>query len=187
MFCRSGTLTFIFLMFLFLPVHAGKYTRRGPQRGMPAAAQSRIAAVRNDLGRLRAQLDSLRSGVDSVISKLEQRIENLEKKDELQEPEELIQEAERFVQKEKKEEKLSIGKKFRSGTRQLQALNPNISVTGDLLGSLSTSNNPLITTPSEFSDGRDRFFLREVELDIVAPLDPFTRGKFFIGIERGEI
>jgi hypothetical protein len=63
----------------------------------------------------------------------------------------------------------------RGGQRQLSMLNPEISVTGDLLGTWYAEGPPALTDQNGFA-------LRAAEFHILAPLDPFTRGKFFIDI-----
>lgn len=63
----------------------------------------------------------------------------------------------------------------RGGQRQLSMLNPEISVTGDLLGTW------LVDGPHT-APVTDHFYLRAAEFHILAPLDPYTRGKFFLDI-----
>ena len=65
------------------------------------------------------------------IEKLEGLIEHKEQENEL---EKLLQEASHLGSKEKKNE-VDISKKFSSGVRQQQGLNPNLSVLGDFFGS----------------------------------------------------
>ena len=62
---------------------------------------------------------------------------------------------------------------FVGRTRSLQALNPEISVNGDLYGSIQ-SDNPTV----------DNFIPREFELSFVSALDPFTRAKVFLTVEE---
>jgi len=64
---------------------------------------------------------------------------------------------------------------IRGGQRQLSMLNPEISITGDLLGTW------LVDGPAT-APVVDRFYLRAAECHILAPLDPYTRGKFFLDI-----
>jgi hypothetical protein len=92
---------------------------------------------------------------DSIeLQKLEKRIEDLEnillKRKEEEEIQMLLDEAARLSTMEK-DEKTDISKKFHSGVRQQQGLNPNISVGGDFFGAVSTSKNDLIAESSEFS------------------------------------
>ncbi len=124
------------------------------------------------------------------ILNLEQRIEDLEstikqgeEKDELQK---LKEEAEGLSVQEKGEE-ADISKKFHSGLRQQQGLNPNISVGGDFFGACSSSKNNLISEPSEFSDGSNGMYMRGLEMSFVAPLDPFARGKVFMHLHKHEV
>jgi|GEM_PF-370672 len=83
---------------------------------------------------------------------------------------------------------------FYGRQRQLNQLNPEISMTGDFIGVVRSPQTPTTGTPYTFWDGMDfdsalgylpsgnRFFMRAAEFNVVAPLDPFTRGKFFLEI-----
>ncbi|MBN2030207.1 hypothetical protein JW824_08165 [bacterium] len=122
------------------------------------------------------------------IDSLSQIIENLElerkKEIEQSELEALLNKASSLASQEKEEE-ATVARVFRGGERQLQALNPNISLTGDFTGSVTNAKSAMVTDPGPLTDGRNRFFMREAEFHIIAPLDPFTRGKFFLGIPGG--
>ncbi|HUU27554.1 MAG TPA: hypothetical protein VM123_07060 [archaeon] len=169
---RSGSVALILLLTFFITAFAQQGPGRDPRIGTEAA-----------IDRVMTELDSLKARLDSINKELGGRLDSLEQKEEIRELEELLKEADRYVQKEKEKE-IPISRKFHSGTRQLQALNPNISLTGDMLVSASSSNNPVITEPGDFTDGSDRFIIRGVDLNFEAPLDPFTRGKFFFGVDH---
>ena len=62
---------------------------------------------------------------------------------------------------------------FVGRARSLQALNPEISLNGDVYASIQSE------TP-----GRDNFIPREFELSFVSALDPFTRAKVFLAAEE---
>lgn len=62
---------------------------------------------------------------------------------------------------------------FVGRTRSLQALNPEISLNGDLYGSIQSDD------PST-----DNFIPREVEVSFISALDPFTRAKVFLAAEE---
>ena len=82
---------------------------------------------------------------------------------------------------------------FTGYQRMLNALNPEISLTGDFISYYRTPSRPsgppflassgqnINTWLGEFPAG-NRFFLRGAELNVVAPLDPYTRGKFFFDV-----
>jgi len=82
--------------------------------------------------------------------------------------------------------------RFQSAQRQMNQLNPEISMGGDFMGWIRSPETVRATdgTPLEpaFAAG-NRFWFREAELSIIAPLDPYTRGKFFFGIpsDGGEL
>lgn len=112
------------------------------------------------------------------IEKLEALIAEKEQEDEL---EKLLQEASNLGSKEKKKE-VDISKKFSSGVRQQQGLNPNLSVLGDFFGSYTSESTDLVNEPSDYTHGSNGVFMRSLELSFVAPLDPFARGKAFLDI-----
>ncbi len=116
------------------------------------------------------------------IEELEKRIQELEaeKKEEksISELDALLQDID-SVQNQSSDEDDSIKRVFRSDARQQQQLNPEISLTGDFSGSYTTGKEDYFNELGNFTTGRNKFFLREAQLNVVAPLDPFTRGKFF--------
>ncbi len=112
------------------------------------------------------------------LERLEKEISGKKKEDELAK---LMEEAEMLSDKEKTE-KVDISKKFHSGVRQQQGLNPNISVLGDFFGSVSDVDNSNISEPGDRTHGSNGLFMRSLEMSFVAPLDPFARGKAFLDI-----
>ena len=123
--------------------------------------------------------DSLSKKIFELEQSLEEIKETLSDQKQNDEFEALLKEAERLAQQEE-EHKVDVSKKYFSGVRQQQGLNPNISFGMDFFGGVSTSKENSISDPSDISYGNNGFFLREAELALVAPLDPFTRGKAFI-------
>jgi hypothetical protein len=122
------------------------------------------------------------------VAELEARIENLEKEkkqaEQKSELEKLLKEAETVAAQDQTAEKMPETKVFTSGERQQQALNPNISVTGDFIGNFSD-----LEVEEHAADehghgalGGKQFMLREAEFHIISNLDPYTRAKFFLGI-----
>ena len=112
------------------------------------------------------------------IEKLEAAVEEKKKEDDLAK---LLEEAEMLSEKQKSEE-IDISKKFHTGVRQQQGLNPNLSVLGDFFGSVSSVNDEITSEPGERTHGSNGLFMRSLELSFVAPLDPFARGKAFLDI-----
>ena len=134
---------------------------------------------------LKEQLDKINDEYRDKITDLESRIEAIERARERQEQESELQQLLDDVGKlsqETAKPSADINRVFKGDTRQQPQLNPEISVTGDFFGSCTTSDDPGITDPGDFSDGMNQFYLRDLGLHFVAPLDPFTRGKFFLGI-----
>ena len=120
---------------------------------------------------------------DSVkILQLEERIKKLEDKIEQDDLEKLLEEAETVANK--KEEKKET-KEFKSGQRSLQAINPEISVVGDMYG-MYIANDKGFT-----EDLRSGAFFRVLGLHFQSNLDPFSFTKAAIeftpsGVEFGE-
>jgi hypothetical protein len=114
--------------------------------------------------------------LEKTINEMARTIAEQDQKEEL---ETLMREAEQLSTREE-EVRVDMSKKYFSGLRQQQGLNPNISFGMDFFGGISTSDADYISEPSELGYGNNGFFLREAELSLVAPLDPFTRGKAFI-------
>jgi len=138
-------------------------------------------------------LMTIRQQQDSTLQKLEQlarlvdelktKVEKKEQEDELKK---LMEQAKQLATVKRKET-AGIGKRFHTGVRQQSVLNPNISASGDFFGSISTSKASFINKPSALTYGNNGFYLRELQLSLISPLDPFTRGKTFISMSAGEI
>ena len=114
--------------------------------------------------------------LEKTVRTLNEMIMEEKQEDEMQK---LLDEADR-LSTEEEEQKIDVSKKFFSGVRQQQGLNPNISFAGDFFGGVSSSNASSINDPSDISYGNNGLFLREAQMSFIAPLDPFTRGKGFI-------
>ena len=114
--------------------------------------------------------------LDSTLREIQKSIAEQNQKDEF---EALLKEADR-LSTQQEEVKVDLSKKYFSGVRQQQGLNPNISFGMDFFGGFSTSDASSICEPGEISYGNNGFYLREAQLSLIAPLDPFTRGKAFI-------
>ena len=126
--------------------------------------------------------------LEKAIEDLNDKIMEKEQEDELKK---LMEEADRLSALQE-EESLDVSKKYYSGARQQQGLNPNISFGADFFAAKSTSDNQDITDPSDIFYGNNGFHMREAQISFIAPLDPFTRGKAFIaagpeGIEIDEV
>jgi len=146
--------------------------------------------TKDDLEQLKADLETIKEShelkvkeLEKLIHEIKQQIEKKEKQDELQK---LLEEANQLSTKVKEEE-ITVSKRFHSGVRSQQALNPNISLGGDFFAGYSSSNRAFITEPGDISYGNRRFEMREIEVSLQAPLDPFTRGKSFISITKEQI
>ena len=114
--------------------------------------------------------------LEHTLKKLNKTIAEQNQHDEL---EALMKEADR-LSTQQEEHKIDLSKKYFSGVRQQQGLNPNISFCMDFFGGFSSSDAGSISETSDIGYGNNGFYLREAELSLIAPLDPFTRGKAFI-------
>ncbi|MFC1528319.1 hypothetical protein ACFL5B_00260 [Candidatus Latescibacterota bacterium] len=118
------------------------------------------------------------------ISELESRIKEIEedraKEEGASELEKLLQEAQDLKGiKQTQEPTIRV---FSGTERHQPQLNPEISLTGDFFFNYSSSDAPYIAEPGDYTDGRNQFYLRDLGFHFVSPLDPFTRGKFFLGL-----
>jgi len=116
------------------------------------------------------------------VVQLEERIKILEEKFKQDELEKLLEEAETVANK--KEEKKET-KEFKSGQRSLQAINPEISIVGDMFGQYIANDN------SFTEESRSGAFFRVLGLHFQSNLDPFSFAKVAIeynpaGLEFGE-
>ena len=99
------------------------------------------------------------------IAQLQERIKKLEEKVEQDELEELLKEAETVANKEEVKKET---KEFKSGQRSLQAINPEISIVGDMFGQYIANEN------SFTEDSRSGAFFRVLGLHFQSNLDPFS-------------
>jgi hypothetical protein len=118
--------------------------------------------------------------MEKSIDEMNKLLMDTEKEDEMQK---LLMEADRLSSRAS-EKKVDVSKKFFSGVRQQQGLNPNISFGMDFFYSMSSTDLPSVTEPSSLSYGSDGIYLREAELSLIAPLDPFARGKGFLSASQ---
>lgn len=127
---------------------------------VPLAAQAQTPAdsLRAELARLGARVDSLTREVDRLTAA------QGEPEDALAQLRAAAQAAAGGPPPETTEDQEFVGRE-----RSLQALNPEISVTGDVFGHVNQDDVH-----------RDNFFAREFELSLVSNLDPYSRAKVFI-------
>ena len=142
----------------------------------------------------RAQEPAAQPPADSLTSRkvqqLEKRLAELEKQFKKAQQQALIErlreKAREAAAKKTALKTAPAGRVFYSAQRQLSALNPEISVTGDFVGWYHSPEFPVTslteTAEEHGSQAGNRFSLREAEFHIISPLDPYTRGKFFLGI-----
>jgi len=142
--------------------------------------QDSLSYFKKELADLKTQNEIINSKLDSLIMNLTLKEEKTKTKNDLQQ---LLEDADQLSAKQK-EEDIDISKKFHSGERQQQGLNPNFSVLGDYYSAISSKNNKFNQEPSDFTHGYNGIYMRSLELSMVASLDPFTRGKAFLDINN---
>jgi hypothetical protein len=155
----------ILMLIVCLPITVFGQTETGSSKGEDSE---------NVKGR-ETQLERL----ERIVRELQAKIEESERKNEMQE---LMEEARRLADRKGDEGTPPEERKFYSGLRQHSALNPNISVGGDYYYAYGTSESDYNRKVSDITWGTGRFFLREMEISFESVLDPYARGKAFIGI-----
>jgi hypothetical protein len=153
------------------------------QRVMSQSIRDSLASMKIELIQLRTQNKIISTRLDSLIYELNQKQKLAKEESDLKR---LQDEADKLSVLEEEKE-LDLSKKFQSGVRRQQGLNPNISLGGDFFCAVSSTNDEFISEPGEKSYGNNGFFMREIELGLEAPLDPFSRGKTFISITKNAI
>lgn len=124
--------------------------------------------------------------LEDEIRKLKEKLEALEGKMSEDELEKLREEADIEAEKEEDEVETAI---FKSGARSLQALNPEISITGDFLGRVYINEDMKkpyggpgsVGDPSNLSG----FEMRVLGLSFQTNLDPYSFTKVVVGIHGG--
>ena len=114
--------------------------------------------------------DSLQT--DSTGSQVKQEQEELQR---------LQQSAQKKIQSTPLSSEELKTKDFQQGSRSLQALNPEISVAGDMLGKY------LVESPHHSEEERSGFSLRVVEVAVQSNLDPFSMAKVILEFSPEEI
>ncbi len=152
--------------------------------------QSRRPAGRDTVTAVSDSLQTVIAELTARLARLEEAIEARERAARLQS---LRDRAQQRAAGSREETVDARSVTFYGRQRQMNQLNPEISMTGDFIGLARSPQSPTGTTNPAW-DGMDfadnlaflptgnRFFLRAAELNVVAPLDPFTRGKFFLEI-----
>ncbi|MEA1877412.1 MAG: hypothetical protein U9N86_11155 [Bacteroidota bacterium] len=121
--------------------------------------------------------------IDSIVYDIENYFSKQKEEDRLKE----LMDHAKLLGSQDKIEEANLNKKFHSGIRKQQGMNPNISLGGDFFIGGSTSDNEHLSSPGDYSYGNNGIFLREIELGLESALDPYTRGKTFISFTEGEL
>lgn len=162
----------LYIIFIIIPCTALSQTN-----------ENEIEKLKKELNELKNDYKSKSAELEKLINQIKAKMDAKEQEDELKK---LLEEATNLTSVEKKEEQ-GVGHRFTSGLRQQQKLNPNISVSGDFFGGISSSKEDFVSEPSNVSYGNNGFFMREMQVTMIAPLDPFTRGKTFISFFENDI
>ena len=146
-------------------------------------SSTELQQLKEQLEKLKAEHELKLQELGKLINDIMAKMEKAEQEDELQK---LLKEAKQLESVERTEE-TGIGKRFHTGVRQQQKLNPNITIEGDFFNAVSSSKNAFISDPSDLSYGNNGFFMRELQINLASPLDPFTRGKAFVSFTKDGI
>ena len=159
------------------------------QRGLYAQEESTIEVIPDESEKKSAALEKR-------VKELEEKLAALEEKKEEDELAKLREEAEKEADEDEADEDEDV-KVFSSGARALQALNPEISITGDFLGRVFINDE--VKKPyrggghdeeghSHSSSASDLsgFEIRTIGLSLQTNLDPYAFTKVIIGIHGGE-
>ncbi|MBN2801485.1 MAG: hypothetical protein JXR91_00170, partial [Deltaproteobacteria bacterium] len=116
------------------------------------------------------------------IKLLKSEIEELKKHNVNRELAELKADAESASSIEESDDDNLKNKTFKSGARSLQALNPELSVVGDIYGQYVNQNKQVYS-----NYGRTGFFPRVMALHLQANLDPYSVAKIAIEVKPDEV
>jgi len=142
--------------------------------------QETIDTLKREIAELKMTSESKFEKLEGELKTLLAKIQKAEKEDEMKTLLEKMQD----LSRQKKKAKASIERKFHSGLRTQQSLNPNISLSGDYYFAYGTSKSDYNRIPSETSWGTGKLFLREMEMGFQSALDPFSRAKVYISFGR---
>lgn len=123
--------------------------------------------------------DSTRYDLMQKIQRLENRIKVLEAKQQKSELQNLLQEAQQASTEKPKSEKKT--KVFKGGQRALQAINPELSVTGDFL------SHYIVESPHHLNSERSGSDFRVLGIHFRSDLDPFSYTKIAVEVHPEEI
>jgi hypothetical protein len=122
--------------------------------------------------------------IKAEIEALRTEIDNLKQHNAERELAELKADAETAITAEPDETENELeAKTFRGGERSLQALNPELSIVGDIFGRFVYQNGEIYSP----AGGRTGVFPRVLGLHLQANLDPFSFAKMCIGITPGGV
>lgn len=139
---------------------------------VPGGARSQTPAPADSiaLDSLRAEVERLQATVDSLLAVIVGRTAPEETETEI----ERLRAAARAAADAGEDEQIDdSGEESVGRQRSLQALNPEISITGDLLGVIA-----------EGEPGKDNFSARTFEFAFQSALDPYSRAKIIVGHHR---
>ena len=142
--------------------------------------QETIERLKEEIAELKMTSESKFEKLEGELKTLLAKIQKTEKEDEMKK---LMEKMQSLSQKKEKTE-ASVARKFHSGLRTQQALNPNISLGGDYYFAYGTSESDYNRIESETSWGTGKLFLREMEMGFQSALDPYSRAKVFISFGR---
>jgi hypothetical protein len=161
----TGRLSSLVLAALLVP---GLVSQAAQAQETETTTPNNNATSNNETNNTKAEIEALKA-----------EIEALKKHNEEREFAELQADAETAIvtETEGNDEKL-VSKTFKGGERSLQALNPEVSVVGDLFGRFVYSDGEIYSKKG----GETGFYPRVAGIHFQANLDPFSYAKIVVGI-----
>ncbi|MDP3909721.1 MAG: hypothetical protein Q8Q14_04975 [Gemmatimonadales bacterium] len=141
----------------------------------PGIAQQ-AAPSQRQVDSLTAEIGALRTRLDSVIAALRPGAQRVAAPAGVDELARLRAAAANVTGRDTTQRADTTAPRFVGRDRNLSQLNPEISVTGNLHGTIQTEG-----------EQRDNVELHEVEFSFQAALDPYSYTKIFVGLHEGEI
>lgn len=151
---------------------------------MPVIAMSQENSTQKDIDKINTETTTTAEGsaksqnMRTEIDTLKAEIEILKQHNLEREMDELKADAETAITAGPTEDDALVAKTFKGGERSLQALNPEISVVGDVFGRFVYRDGEVYSTRG----GETGFFPRVVGIHFQSNLDPFSFAKIVIGI-----
>jgi hypothetical protein len=180
-------------MYLSLLILCAGLVPQSPVRAQDLSTESTVEALEARIEALEEEKETDRELLDELRS----RLDDLESRRQEEKEQALSGEIDAFLEGGAEEEEPPPPEEvvFTSPVRQLRELNPEISVLGDFLGKYSFTSSDdhhenggdVEGDEHEHEEIDNGYQLKEVELSLQAPLDPYSLAKFFVGFHGDHV